>query len=91
MITENKKQKQIGRKPKDNPAVFRYSISFNAEENAKFLSLFDASGMKVKAHFITACIFKKPIFGSQNRQGNNGLLYAPDYFSFTISGNRRQL
>jgi hypothetical protein len=50
-----------GRHPKKDPAVFRYSISLNAEENARFLSLFDQSGMHVMAHFITACIFQKTI------------------------------
>ena len=30
-----------GRKPKADPAVFRYSISFNAIDHARFLALFD--------------------------------------------------
>ncbi|ABQ06728.1 MULTISPECIES: conjugal transfer protein MobA [Flavobacterium] len=50
-----------GRHPKNDPAVNRYSISLNAEENARFLSLFEQSGMNVMAHFITACIFQKGI------------------------------
>lgn len=50
-----------GRHPKNDPAVHRYSISLTAEENARFLSLFEQSGMNVKAHFITACIFQKGI------------------------------
>lgn len=50
-----------GRHPKKNPAVHRYSISLDAEENARFLSLFEQSGMNVMAHFITACIFQKGI------------------------------
>ena len=61
---EEKSSKQIrktGRKPKVDPAIYRYSISLNSEENAKFLALFDESGMNVKAHFITACIFQKTI------------------------------
>lgn len=52
---EQKNSKQIsktGRKPKNDPAIHRYSINLNAEENAKFLALFDQSGMNVKAHFI---------------------------------------
>ena len=58
----NRKQiKKTGRKPKNDPAVHRYSISLNAEENAKFLALFDQSGISVKAHFITACIFQKTV------------------------------
>jgi hypothetical protein len=52
---------KVGRNPKSDPAIFRYSISFNAVGNATFLARFDASGMKVKAHFITACIFDKVI------------------------------
>lgn len=61
MQDNRKKEKKGGRKPKDDPAKFRYSISFNAEEHARFLSLFEKSGMKIKAHFITACIFQKTI------------------------------
>ncbi|CAM2961631.1 hypothetical protein DRF59_02740 [Chryseobacterium flavum] len=61
---EEKNRKQIrktGRKPKNDPAVNRYSINLNAEDNAKFLALFDQSGMKIMAHFITACIFQKTV------------------------------
>jgi hypothetical protein len=64
MNTELKKMPQkskAGRTQKSDPAIFRYSISFNAVEHAAFLGRFDESGMKVKAHFITACIFDKPI------------------------------
>lgn len=61
----NEKQKnrsrKAGRRPKDNPAVFRYSVSFNETEHARFLSLFERSEMKIKAHFITSCIFDKPV------------------------------
>lgn len=63
-IMEEKDRKKIsktGRKPKNDPAVNRYSINLNAEDNAKFLALFDQSGMKVIAHFITACIFQKTV------------------------------
>nr|WP_199156145.1 conjugal transfer protein MobA [Pedobacter sp. ASV2] len=57
----NIKQNKGGRNPKKDPAVFRYSISLNAEENARFLSLFEQSGMKIMAHFITACLFQQTI------------------------------
>lgn len=50
-----------GRHPKKDPAVHRYSISLTAEENARFLSLYEASRMDVMAHFITACVFQKAI------------------------------
>ena len=55
------KQHKGGRHPKKDPAVFRYSISLTAEENTRFLSLFEQSGMNVKAHYITACVFQKAI------------------------------
>lgn len=55
------KKHKGGRHPKDDPATFRYSISLTAAENAKFLTLFEQSGMNVMAHFITACIFQKTI------------------------------
>ena len=50
-----------GRRPKNDPAVHRYSISLTSEENARFLSLYEKSSMNVKAHFITACVFQKGI------------------------------
>ena len=61
METEKNKRHQGGRPPKVNPAVFRYSVSFNAEENAEFLTRFEKSGMRVKAHFIAACIMEKSL------------------------------
>lgn len=62
MKNNNKKQvKKTGRRPKKDPAKFRYSISLNEKEHARFLALFDQSGMRVKAHFITSCIFEKTV------------------------------
>ena len=61
---EDNKRIQIrkgGRKPKKDPAIHRYSISLNDMENAQFHTLFEQSGMKVMAHFITACIFQKTV------------------------------
>ncbi|MFC4163367.1 conjugal transfer protein MobA [Epilithonimonas zeae] len=57
----NKKQQKTGRRPKADPAKIRYTISFNEVEHSRFLELFDQSGMTVKAHFITSCIFEKTI------------------------------
>lgn len=54
-------KKQVGRKPKNDPAKYRYTISLTEEENIRFLNLFESSGMSVKAHFITATLFQKPI------------------------------
>ncbi|MFS4472925.1 conjugal transfer protein MobA [Chryseobacterium sp. T20] len=57
----NEQKKKGGRHPKVDPAKIRYTISLNELEHSRFLELFDHSGMKVKAHFITSCIFNKPI------------------------------
>ena len=54
-------RRKAGRTPKSDPSIFRYAISLNEVENAAFLSRFDMSGMTLKAHFITASIFKKPL------------------------------
>lgn len=63
MIEKNKRQlkKSGGRPPKINPAKIRYSISFNEEDHARFLTLFEQSAMLIKAHFITSCIFEKTV------------------------------
>ena len=58
---DRKKISKTGRKPKIDTAVHRYSFNLNDEDNAKFLALFDQSGMKITAHFITACIFQKTV------------------------------
>jgi hypothetical protein len=55
-MSEKNRQRPGGRKPKADPAVFRYLVSFNAD-----LSRFERSGMKVQAHFIAACIFEKSL------------------------------
>ncbi len=54
-----RKWKKGGRKPKLDPAIYRYSISFNLVKNAKFLSLYEQSEAENKAYFITACIFNR--------------------------------
>ncbi|OFX52384.1 MAG: hypothetical protein A2066_21535 [Bacteroidetes bacterium GWB2_41_8] len=61
MTTESKRKHKGGRKQKTNPCSHRYSINLNDEDNARFLSLFEASEMKVKAHFITVCLFEKQV------------------------------
>jgi hypothetical protein len=58
---ENRKKHKGGRKQKANPRKHRYSFNLNDEDNARFFSSFEASGMEVKAHFITACVFEKPV------------------------------
>jgi len=61
MTKEKRKKHKGGRKQKANPRKHRYSFNLNDEENARFILLFEASGMGVKAHFITACVFEKPV------------------------------
>ncbi|MEG0851379.1 MAG: conjugal transfer protein MobA [Flavobacterium sp.] len=56
-----KQLRKSGRPLKKDPVKFRYTVSFNEEEHARFLGLFDQSGMHVKAHFITSCIFEKTV------------------------------
>ena len=50
-----------GRNKKINPVSFRYVFRLNEEENNQFLSLFEQSGMKIKAHFITSLLFNREI------------------------------
>lgn len=59
MTSKKSFKKQGGRPPKTDPAKIRYSISFTEEEHARFLILFEKSGMLVKAHFITSQVFGK--------------------------------
>ena len=80
-----------GRKPKADPAVFRYSISFNAIDHARFLALFDQSGMRTKAHFITARIFGEPFKVIKIDKAAVGILYPADRFIFPVQGYSREL
>lgn len=63
MATDNnpKKRKTVGRKPKNDPAVYRYGIKLNAEENGKFELLFQQSGLPQRAKFIKTMIFGREI------------------------------
>lgn len=48
-----------GRNKKVNPCIHRYTFRLSAEENARFLALFEESGMPNKAKFITALLFNR--------------------------------
>jgi hypothetical protein len=50
-----------GRPLSKKPCKHRYSFNLDDEENARFLTMFEASGMDVKARFITSVLFSKPI------------------------------
>lgn len=55
----NNKQNKGGRTPKNNPSIHRHVFRLTDEENAKLLSLFEASGMPNKAKFIISLLFSK--------------------------------
>lgn len=52
-------KKKGGRTPKTNPAVFRYTVNFDAVEHSRFLTLFEQSGLQSKAQFISARVFSE--------------------------------
>jgi hypothetical protein len=56
-VNTTKKRPKVGRKPKADPATYRYGIKLNAEENGKFELLFQKSGQSYHARFIKAMIF----------------------------------
>jgi hypothetical protein len=55
----NKKQNKGGRTPKTDPSIHRHVFRLTDEENAKLLSLFEASGMPNKAKFIISLLFNR--------------------------------
>lgn len=55
----NKKRNKGGRTPKSDPSIHRHVFRLTDEENAKLLSLFEASGMTNKAKFIISMLFSK--------------------------------
>ena len=55
----NKKQNKGGRTPKTDPSIHRHVFRLTDGENAKLLSLFEASGMPNKAKFIISLLFNK--------------------------------
>jgi hypothetical protein len=61
MTAEKRNPNPGGRKPKADPCRHRYSFNLNDTDNAQFLALFDASGLKDKARFITSCIFNREL------------------------------
>lgn len=60
LIIMSKRLSNGGRKPKIDPSVNRYVVRFNAEENAKFLAMFEKSKADNKAAFIKHFLFQKP-------------------------------
>lgn len=54
------KKIKMGRNPKSDPAVHRYTVRFNDEEHVRFLSMFEESGSHARAVFIKNALFGKP-------------------------------
>ena len=46
-----------GRPTKDNPAIYRFSVNFSAEEHARFVTMYEQSGLLSKAVFIKDRVF----------------------------------
>lgn len=61
MNDDNKKKNNGGRKPKLNRSCHRYVFRLTDQENAGFLSQFEASGMNNKAKFIITLLFQREI------------------------------
>jgi hypothetical protein len=61
MAIEKNKRKQLGRKPKADPCRHRLAINLNDADYARFLTLFEQSGLSDKAHFIVSCIFERQL------------------------------
>ncbi len=53
------KRGKRGRKPSEEKAEYRYSVNLTPTEHARFLTLFEASGLTSKAQFIAARIFSE--------------------------------
>ncbi len=51
------KRGKTGRKPSLEKTEYRYSVNFTPTDHARFLTLFEASGLKSKSQFIAARIF----------------------------------
>ena len=53
------KERKGGRIPKNDKAEYRYSVNFTSIENARFLTLYEQSGVFSKSTFIKARVFNE--------------------------------
>ncbi len=58
-MNKPRKRGKGGRPQEDNPATHCVMVRFNDVENARFLTLFEQSGMQAKALFIKARVFNE--------------------------------
>jgi len=70
-MKEEKKSRQ-GRNPKKDPAVFRYTVRFTAEEHARFLTMYEQAGVYAKAVFIKARVFDQ-VFKVMKEMGEENI------------------
>jgi len=61
MTPEKKHQRPGGRKPKAYPCRHRLSFNLNDVDYARFLALYETSGLPDRARFITSCIFNREL------------------------------
>lgn len=61
--------KKEGRPLKIDPAIHRFSVNFSAVEHARFLTLFEQSGLLSKAAFIKARVFNESFRVVKTDQG----------------------
>ena len=54
-------KKRPGRKPKKDPAIYRYGIKLTSQENAVFEEMFLKSGLAEKSKFIKSILFGNEI------------------------------
>lgn len=55
------RKSKSGRKPKANPAIYRYDIRLNETDYCKFETLFELSGFKYRGHFIKNKVLNTPM------------------------------
>jgi hypothetical protein len=57
----NVEKKKRGRKPKADPQKFRYMFRLNGKDHERLLALFECSGKRSIAAFITDCVLNRPL------------------------------
>ncbi len=78
-----------GRPAKDNPAIYRFSVNFSAEEHARFLTMYEQSGAVVESRFCQGAGFRRCLPRDKNRPRNAGIRSPTDATARPISGDRR--
>jgi hypothetical protein len=61
MKTEVKPKRNVGRQSVKDPCRHRYYVKLNDADNARFLALYDASGLDEYAKLIRVCLFEREL------------------------------